>query len=193
MVRVNTKTILLLTSVLLVLGAYACGSSEPPPDIEATVEAKINEKLPDIYATAEARAEASVEEAQISKPFSEMAERFAGVSDRLTQINCEYLARETEGVVMQGSSGRPLEVFKIKITSADTNVSSLNPLPFATTTKSYFNYYRTDEPPYLTCIATAWMTHAEIPDFHMSYEQDVDGEWWFKIWIDQNFTHLYPQ
>jgi len=38
MPRVNIKTILLLSSVLLVLGASACGSAEPLPDIDATVE-----------------------------------------------------------------------------------------------------------------------------------------------------------
>ena len=41
MLRVNIKTILLLSSVLLLLGAYACGSAEPLPDIDATVEARL--------------------------------------------------------------------------------------------------------------------------------------------------------
>ena len=41
MLRLNIKTILLLLSVLLVLGACACGSSEPLPDIDATVEARL--------------------------------------------------------------------------------------------------------------------------------------------------------
>lgn len=89
--------------------------------------------------------------------------------------HCDDLARKTEGVVLRGSSGRPPEVFKIKITGFDRN----NP----------------DQQPYLRCAGTAWTSDMQVDDFTMTYERDGDGDWWFRIWapVDPTVNVLYPQ